>query len=116
MIDLLKITRHIWEIKAFERLPDLGRRFDLVTSFAIVFNRHATPNPWHVDEWKFFLNDLACNHLKPDARLYFRLNPEPGSRDMDRNLKEFFLEKLHWSMGGQFNFQLYILYCTRNLI
>src|SRR5881227_4209024 len=37
---LLGVRRVIWEIKAFDPLPDVLEEFDLITAFLICFNRH----------------------------------------------------------------------------
>src|SRR6266540_7519117 len=71
---LLGVRRVIWQIKAFEPLPDLGK-FDLITAFLICFNRHKQANVWGVPEWEFFLNDLA-KHLTPRGRVWLELNQE----------------------------------------
>ena len=77
MFELLEMPRKIWRINPFEPLPDLGRRFDLVTGFAVCFNSHGSNSIWGVKEWEFFLNDLRRNILSPSAKIYFELNPEP---------------------------------------
>src|SRR5947199_9401224 len=69
---LLGVRRVIWQIKAFEPLPDLGK-FDLITAFLICFNRHKQANVWGVPEWGFFLDDLA-KHLAPRGRAWLELN------------------------------------------
>jgi SAM-dependent methyltransferase len=77
MFELLEMPRKIWRIDPFQPLPDLGRRFDLVTGFAVCFNSHGSNTVWGVKEWEFFLDDLRRNLLSPAAKIYFELNPEP---------------------------------------
>lgn len=69
----LGVDRRSWTIQKFTSLPDLGRRFDLVTSFMINFDR-AGDTHWGVDEWSYFLGDLFSNQLKPGGRVAFLLN------------------------------------------
>jgi SAM-dependent methyltransferase len=77
MFELFQMHRTVWRIEAFQPLPHLGARFDLVTAFAICFNCHTTPHVWGVKEWEFFLDDLEKNVLAPDGEIYFELNIEP---------------------------------------
>lgn len=72
----LGIDRYVHRIKAFEPLPALPTKFDLITAFAICFNNHKEPALWGVDEWRFFLRDLASNYLAPGGKLFFRFNVE----------------------------------------
>src|SRR5437762_12435721 len=85
---LLGVRRVIWQIKAFEPLPDLGK-FDLITAFLICFNRHKQANVWGVPEWGFFLDDLA-KHLAPRGRVWLELNQEYDGTFYTPELKEFF--------------------------
>ena len=92
LLDLFQIERRIWEIKAFEPLPDLGRKFHWITAFSTGFNR-VKKVPWRVPEWQFFLDDLR-NHLRPNGKIFFALNPEGrGGRYYDETLLEFFLSR-----------------------
>ena len=65
---LLGVRRVIQRIRAFDPLPELGAKFDLVTAFMICFNNHKQANLWGVAEWEFFLDDLA-RHLTPRGRV-----------------------------------------------
>jgi len=85
---LLGVRRVIWEIKAFDPLPDLGK-FDLITAFLICFNRHKQANVWGVPEWEFFLDDLA-KHLTTRGRVWLELNQEYDGTFYTPELKEFF--------------------------
>ena len=93
LLNLFGVERRTWEIRAFEPLPDLGLKFDLVTAFSTGFNR-VKKKPWRVPEWQFFLDDLAANHLKPNGKVFLALNPEGrGGRYYDADLHEFFLSR-----------------------
>jgi SAM-dependent methyltransferase len=76
LVELLGVERQICEIKAFAPLPDLGRRFDLITAFSIGFNRKADKSLWGPAEWEFFLNDLEQRQLKRGGRIFLALNPQ----------------------------------------
>jgi SAM-dependent methyltransferase len=90
LLNLFAIQRTTWEIRAFEPLPELGRKFDWITAFSTGFNR-VKKKPWRVPEWKFFLDDLE-KHLKPDGKIFFALNPEGrGGHYYDADLRDFFL-------------------------
>ncbi|MDB6147393.1 MAG: uncharacterized protein JWO45_1057, partial [Spartobacteria bacterium] len=92
LLDLFQIERKIWEIKAFEPLPDLGRKFDWITAFSTGFNR-VKKSPWRSREWEFFLDDLR-KYLKPNGKIFFALNPEGrGGRYYDDELRNFFLSR-----------------------
>ncbi len=88
---LLGVRRVIWQINAFDSLPDLGK-FDLITAFLICFNRHKQANVWRVPEWEFFLDDLA-KHLTPRGRVWLELNQEYGGTFYTPELKEFFQKR-----------------------
>jgi SAM-dependent methyltransferase len=92
LFPLFGIERVIWRIEAFEPLPDVGRRFDLVTAFAICFNGHGSGKVWGRKEWEFFLSDLQSRYLNPGARIFLALNPEEHGH-YTPELRDFFLER-----------------------
>src|SRR5947208_3454046 len=89
---LLGVRRVIWEIKAFDPLPDVLEEFDLITAFLICFNRHKQVDVWGVPEWEFFLDDLA-KHLTPRGRVWLELNQEYDGTFYTPELKEFFQKR-----------------------
>lgn len=92
LLDLFQIKRTTWEIKRFEPLPDLGRKFDLITAFSTGFNR-IKKSPWGPLEWEFFLNDLETR-LRPGGKLFFALNPEgKGGRYYSDELRDLFISR-----------------------
>jgi SAM-dependent methyltransferase len=91
LTSLLGVRRVIWQIKAFDPLPDLGK-FDLITAFLICFNRHKQANVWGVPEWEFFLDDLA-KHLTLRGRVWLELNQEYDGTFYTPELKEFFQKR-----------------------
>ena len=86
---LLGVRRVIQRIRAFDPLPDLGAKFDLVTAFMICFNNHKQTNLWGVPEWEFFLDDLS-RHLAPGGRVWLELNSEYDGTFYTPELKAFF--------------------------
>jgi SAM-dependent methyltransferase len=78
----LGVDRRSCEIKAGTALPQLGKRFDLVTAFMVNFDRFSERGyaPWGVSEWEFFLKDIVENHLRSGGRLVLQLNPHTHSQ------------------------------------
>ena len=88
-IQIFGVRRVTWRIDPFVPLPDLGARFDCVTSFMVCFNRHIQPDIWKAEEWRFFLDDL-WTRLKPGAIVWFELNPTPDGTHYTPELQAFF--------------------------
>ncbi len=74
MTSLLGIPRCVHRIECFQRLPDLGEPFDLITAYSICFDCHGSDDYWREDEWSFFIDD-CLSRLEPGGRLYFNFNP-----------------------------------------
>ena len=89
MIKLFKLERVTWRIRAFVKLPDFKRKFDLITAFMICFNFPPRHPYWGPREWDFFLNDMS-DRLLPDGRLLLSLNKQPDGNEYDDTLKAFF--------------------------
>lgn len=93
LLDLFQVERRIWTIRPHEPLPDLGRRFDLITAFSIDFNRESKRDWWWgPPEWAFFLDDLK-RHLNPRGRIFLGLNPRNDGQYYTAELREFFLNR-----------------------
>jgi hypothetical protein len=92
MIALLDIPRTVWQIRAYEKLPVCETKFDLITTFAVCFNNHNQPDLWGVDEWRFFLYDLATTHLNKNGRVFLKLNQERNQANIDEHLAGFFTD------------------------
>src|SRR5215468_799377 len=75
MIFMLGLSRVIWRVRPFVRLPKFDRKFDLITAFMICFNGHKSPSLWGKKEWKFFLDDLD-QHLTPGGKVCLGFNRE----------------------------------------
>ena len=91
----LKIDRKTCRIEKFQKLPDLGMKFDLITAFMIKFDQHTLPDQWGVDEWRFFVEDAKANQLSPNGRMYLGLNARVED-EAHRKLIGYFL-----SLGGK---------------
>ena len=93
LLELFGIERRVWTIRPFEPLPDLGRKFDLVTAFSIDFNRVSKQDWWWgPPEWAFFLDDLK-RHLNPGGRIFLGLNPGKNKEFYTPELRDFFLSR-----------------------
>jgi SAM-dependent methyltransferase len=96
---LLHVERVIARIEPNIPLPDLGKRFDLVTAHRICFHRMrragaTEPREWTGDQWSFFIEDVRKNILQPDGRLLLDFNPRPdGSSFFTTELRAFFLNQ-----------------------
>jgi SAM-dependent methyltransferase len=90
LIELLHVERRFCEIKAFEPVPDLGRKFDWITGFSTGFNRREDRSLWGPPEWSFLLQDLR-KHLRPGGKVFFGLNPAQGGWYYTDELRDFFI-------------------------
>ena len=95
MTDLLNITRVLKPVNVFKKLPDCGMKFDIVTSFRSYFNfdlkGYWKDEFWGVNEWRFFLEDLANNQLRRNGKVYIILHPRKDNTYYTKELKDFFL-------------------------
>jgi SAM-dependent methyltransferase len=92
LVDALGINRKIEKVEAFKKLPKSSEKFDLITAFYAPFNRSKTfDKVWRIDEWKFFLEDLANNLLNKNGRALFYLQPENTGNHYNRDLLNYFL-------------------------
>ena len=92
LIGLFGVERKIWKIKAFEPLPQLGRKFDWITAFSTGFNRNPDRSLWGPREWDFFLQDLT-KHLNPGGKVFLGLNPGQNGWYYTDELRDFFLSR-----------------------
>lgn len=82
-IALLDVRRVVHRIEAFVPLPDVGGSFDLVTAHCICFQKlpslvDGERHEWGAEAWRFFLDDVRTNQLKPQGRLLLDFNPRGG--------------------------------------
>jgi SAM-dependent methyltransferase len=74
LVRLLEIPRITCRVEAFQSLPDLGGKFDLITAMGIVFDLHRTENTWGPQQWRYLLNDCRTR-LRPNGRIFLHFNP-----------------------------------------
>ena len=92
----LGVHRVIARITAQTPLPDLGKRFDLVTGHRVCFHwitrdENGVWKEWTPADWEFFINDIRTRFLKPHGRLLLDMNPRPdGSSFFTDELRAFF--------------------------
>jgi cyclopropane fatty-acyl-phospholipid synthase-like methyltransferase len=99
LIELFGLERVTGRIRAFESLPEFGRKFDLITGFSAAFNRSEDESRgWNPDEWKFFLDNLD-RHLKPDGEILLEINSGKDKRYFSAEVREFFLKRGAWVDG-----------------
>jgi len=94
--EFFNVPRVIGRIEPQTPLPDLGKKFDLVTAHRVCFHRLArTENgewlEWTPADWEFFVNDIRARFLKPDARLLLEFNRrQDGSSFFTDEWRAFF--------------------------
>ena len=94
--EFLGVRRIIARIQPQTALPDLGKRFDLVTGHRICFHRIAreengTWQEWAPADWEFFISDIRMRLLKPNGRLLLEFNPRgDGSSFFNDALRQCF--------------------------
>lgn len=93
LIELFGSERVTWRIRAFQPLPDFGRKFDLITAFSAAFNRSDDESRgWNPEEWKFFLDDLD-RHLKPGGEILLEVNSGKDKRYFPDEIRELFVKR-----------------------
>ena len=90
MVELLGVKRVIFRVEAYQPLPDLGRKFDVIAAHMICFNGHKSDKLWKIPEWEFFLDDLAKRQLAPGGQVFLELNREYDDSLYTPELKEYF--------------------------
>jgi|SRR5437868_5704697 len=92
---LLRVQRVVHRIQAGQRLPDLGTRFDLITSYLTCFHRiERLPNgdwcTWTPEQWRFFIEDIRANQLAPGGMMLLEFHPERNGELYSAEVREFF--------------------------
>ena len=90
MVELLGVKRVIYRVEAYQPLPDLGKKFDVIAAHMICFNGHKSDKLWKIPEWEFFLDGLAERHLAPSGQVCLELNREYDDSLYTPELKEYF--------------------------
>ena len=79
--DALGVDRRNLPIYRHKPLPELGRKFDLVTAIWISFDSVGSDAQgnriyWSIEDWEFFLIDMFDHRLNPGGKIYLELNPQ----------------------------------------
>ena len=96
---LFGVNRVVARINAQTPLPDLGKKFDLVTAHRVCFHRISRKEDgewleWKEADWKFFVDDIRTRFLRPDGRLLLEFNRrQDGSSFFTKELREFFVSQ-----------------------
>jgi len=81
------LTLH--RIKPFEPLPAALQGFDLICAHMTCFNSYGKGAPWGVEEWAYFLRDLAPR-LNEDGVIHLELNPATPNQRIQPELADWF--------------------------
>ena len=93
------VRRAIARINPQTPLPELGKKFDLVTAHRVCFHRISrTENgewlEWAPADWEFFINDIRTRFLNLHGRLLLEFNRRPdGSSFFTKELRACFLSQ-----------------------
>ena len=93
---LLGVRRIVARIHPQTPLPDLEKKFDLVTGHRVCFHRierdeNGVWKEWTAADWEFFIHDIRTRFLKPHGRLLLEFNPRAdGSSFFTEELRAFF--------------------------
>lgn len=96
------MRRTVSRVEPDVRLPDFGRKFDLIVTESAMFNMvdwkwrgplendlrtppYAPYRYWTLAQWRFLLADLIDNQLRYPGRIYFHLNSEIHDGEYRRN-------------------------------
>lgn len=94
LIDLFGVERVTHRIRAFQPLPDFGKRFDLITAFSSAFGRSEDESRgWTVEEWKFFLDDVERHRAPSSGKILLEINSGKDGRYFPAEIREFFLKR-----------------------
>lgn len=89
---LLQVPRYLHTIEPYQKLPDLGAPFDLISAHMTCFNRYEDGKRWGPKEWAFFLDDIE-KRLTPTGFIHMDLNAELDGSHMAPALREFFISR-----------------------
>jgi SAM-dependent methyltransferase len=93
LIELFGLERVTWRIRAFQPLPEFGRKFYLITGFSAAFNRSEDESRgWNPEEWRFFLDDLD-RYLQPGGEILLEINSGKDKRFFPAEVRELFLAR-----------------------
>lgn len=93
--EILGVEKKDFTIKAFTKLLNLNKKFDIVVAKLICFNNHKQLDLWQRSEWLYFLEDIYQNQLEDEGVLWLGFNAENmttlflGSEDLHRLFNPF---------------------------
>lgn len=91
--------RILHKIEPMQQLPDAVGPFDLVCAISANFNQKNDSELFDLNEWKFFLTDVASNQCKPDGQIQIILNKSATFSGLKFNDDQFV--ELIESHGGR---------------
>lgn len=74
MRDLLSVTWTPYEIKPLQKIEGINKRFDLITSFQILYDRSNAEGFWTEREWAYFIDNIKSNLLEESGKIFLQLN------------------------------------------
>lgn len=95
---LMSVRRIVSRINAKEPLPEMERRFDLVTAHCICFQKlpswkDGKQEEWGPDEWRFFLDDVRSRVLTENGSILLDFNPRGHGVYYSPEVGAFFREQ-----------------------
>jgi SAM-dependent methyltransferase len=97
--ELFGVRRVIARIHPQTPVPDMGKKFDLVTAHRVCFHRITRSDngewlEWSPADWEFFINDIRTRFLAREGRLLLEFNRrQDGSSFFTEELRDFFLSQ-----------------------
>lgn len=93
----LGVERRISPVYRLEKLPDFGRKFDLVTAIWICFDLLGNDERghriyWSLKDWRFLIEDLFEWQITDEGEIYFVLNMQvnrDGTNQYDSDLLDW---------------------------
>lgn len=93
---LLQVDRRVHRIDRQLKLPDFGRKFDIVSSIWIKYDDISVGDDlkyWTIADWAFQMNDIGDNQLNYPGRIFFVLNAQRranGRYELDQDALTWF--------------------------
>lgn len=79
--EILGVEKEEFTIKAFTKLMNFNKKFDIVVAKFICFNNHKSPDLWKRNEWLYFLEDIYENQLEDEGVLWLGFNEEKRAKE-----------------------------------
>jgi hypothetical protein len=72
LCNIFRVRKIELRIAPEDPLRTLAERFDLVSAFMPTFDRTKTGAAWPLEAWRFLLQDIGANVLKPDGGIFLQ--------------------------------------------